>query len=55
MSFLDTLGTLVGVVAAGRGRELTAGAVVLALMCLVYYLFELPHQTRRGCRSNGFV
>ncbi len=29
--------------AAGRGRELNAGAVVLALMCLVYFLFGLPH------------
>jgi AGZA family xanthine/uracil permease-like MFS transporter len=29
--------------AAGRARELNAGAVVLALLCLVYYLFGLPH------------
>jgi AGZA family xanthine/uracil permease-like MFS transporter len=28
---------------AGRARELTAGSVVLALMCLVYYVFGLPH------------
>lgn len=30
-------------VAAGRHRELNAGAVVLGLLCLVYYLFGLPH------------
>jgi AGZA family xanthine/uracil permease-like MFS transporter len=30
-------------VAAGRGRELTAGAVLLGLLCLVYYVFGLPH------------
>ena len=30
-------------VAAGRARELTAGGVVLALACLVYYVFGLPH------------
>ncbi len=30
-------------VAAGRGRELNAGAVVLGLACLVYYVFGLPH------------
>ncbi|MGD0094512.1 MAG: NCS2 family permease [Planctomycetota bacterium] len=29
--------------AAGRGRELSAGNVVLALLCLVYYAFGLPH------------
>ena len=28
---------------AGRTRELTAGSIVLALMCLVYYVFGLPH------------
>jgi AGZA family xanthine/uracil permease-like MFS transporter len=30
-------------VLAGRSRELTAGGVVLALACLVYYAFGLPH------------
>ncbi|MBA4188216.1 MAG: guanine permease [Planctomycetaceae bacterium] len=30
-------------VLAGRARELTPGSVVLALMCLVYYVFGLPH------------
>jgi AGZA family xanthine/uracil permease-like MFS transporter len=29
--------------AAGRGRELHPGAVVLGLACLVYYVFGLPH------------
>ncbi len=29
--------------AAGRGRELNAGAVLLGLACLVYYVFGLPH------------
>jgi AGZA family xanthine/uracil permease-like MFS transporter len=29
--------------AAGRYKELNAGAVVLALLCLIYYLFGLPH------------
>jgi adenine/guanine/hypoxanthine permease len=29
--------------AAGRWRELSAGAVVLGLLCLVYFLFGLPH------------
>lgn len=29
--------------AAGRWRELNAGAVVLGLLCLIYYLFGLPH------------
>jgi AGZA family xanthine/uracil permease-like MFS transporter len=28
---------------AGRGREVRAGSVVLALLCLVYYAFGLPH------------
>jgi len=28
---------------AGRARELSAGAVVLAAACLVYYVFGLPH------------
>jgi AGZA family xanthine/uracil permease-like MFS transporter len=27
----------------GRYRELNSGAVALAVMCLVYYLFGLPH------------
>jgi AGZA family xanthine/uracil permease-like MFS transporter len=30
-------------VLAGRSRELTGGGVVLALACLVYYVFGLPH------------
>jgi AGZA family xanthine/uracil permease-like MFS transporter len=29
--------------AAGRGRELTAGTVVLSAACLAYYVFGLPH------------
>jgi len=29
--------------AAGRGRELNAGSIVLSLLCLIYYLFGLPH------------
>ncbi len=29
--------------ASGRWRELNAGSVVLSLLCLVYYLFGLPH------------
>ena len=29
--------------AAGRYRELNAGSVVLSLLCLMYYLFGLPH------------
>ena len=28
---------------AGRGRELTAGGVTLALLCAAYYVFGLPH------------
>jgi AGZA family xanthine/uracil permease-like MFS transporter len=28
---------------AGRGREITGGGVALALLCLVYYVFGLPH------------
>ncbi len=28
---------------AGRARELNPGAVVLGLLCLVYYVFGLPH------------
>jgi AGZA family xanthine/uracil permease-like MFS transporter len=30
-------------VLAGRWREVTAGSVVLAAMCVVYYVFGLPH------------
>jgi AGZA family xanthine/uracil permease-like MFS transporter len=30
-------------VAAGRYRELNAGSIVLSLLCLIYYLFGLPH------------
>ncbi len=30
-------------VAAGKGRDLRAGSVVLALLCAVYYVFGLPH------------
>ena len=29
--------------AAGRYRDVNAGSVALALLCLVYYLFGLPH------------
>jgi AGZA family xanthine/uracil permease-like MFS transporter len=29
--------------ATGRWRELNAGSAVLALLCLVYYVFGLPH------------
>ncbi len=29
--------------AAGRYREINVGAVVLAVLCLIYYLFGLPH------------
>jgi AGZA family xanthine/uracil permease-like MFS transporter len=29
--------------AAGRGRELNPGTIVLGLACLVYYVFGLPH------------
>ena len=29
--------------AAGRAREISAGSVVLGLLCLVYYIFGLPH------------
>jgi len=28
---------------AGRWREINAGSIVLALLCLVYYAFGLPH------------
>jgi AGZA family xanthine/uracil permease-like MFS transporter len=30
-------------VAAGRGRQLRAGTLVLALLCAVYYVFGIPH------------
>jgi adenine/guanine/hypoxanthine permease len=30
-------------VVAGRGREVRLGSVVLGLLCLVYYVFGLPH------------
>jgi AGZA family xanthine/uracil permease-like MFS transporter len=30
-------------VVAGRGREVTGGGIALALTCLVYYVFGLPH------------
>ena len=29
--------------AAGRAREMNGGSVVLALLCLTYFLFGLPH------------
>ena len=28
---------------AGRAREINGGSIVLALLCLVYYIFGLPH------------
>ena len=28
---------------AGRARENNAGSIVLAVLCLIYYLFGLPH------------
>lgn len=28
---------------AGRAREINAGSIVLAVLCLIYYLFGLPH------------
>jgi len=28
---------------AGRAREISGGSIVLALLCLVYYIFGLPH------------
>ena len=28
---------------AGRAREINPGSIVLALLCLVYYIFGLPH------------
>jgi len=28
---------------AGRAREINAGPIVLAVLCLIYYLFGLPH------------
>lgn len=30
-------------IVAGRGREISAGAVLLGLLCFVYYIFGLPH------------
>jgi AGZA family xanthine/uracil permease-like MFS transporter len=33
----------VGKVAAGRLKELNGGAVVLGFLCLIYYVFGLPH------------
>jgi hypothetical protein len=30
-------------VLAGRWRELSGGAVALALLCLVYFVFGVPH------------
>ena len=41
-----TAGLLVYLVfklAAGRYCELTGGTVVLGLLCLFYFLFDLPH------------
>src|SRR5437867_4001669 len=31
---------------AGRAREQNAGSIVLAVLCLIYYLFGLPHCCR---------
>jgi AGZA family xanthine/uracil permease-like MFS transporter len=28
---------------AGRAREINAGSIVLAILCLIYYIFGLPH------------
>ena len=28
---------------AGRAREINAGSAVLAVLCLLYYVFGLPH------------
>jgi hypothetical protein len=28
---------------AGRGRDLSAGSLALALACALYYVFGLPH------------
>jgi AGZA family xanthine/uracil permease-like MFS transporter len=30
-------------IVTGRGKEISAGATVLGLLCLVYYVFGLPH------------
>jgi AGZA family xanthine/uracil permease-like MFS transporter len=30
-------------IVTGRGKELSAGSIVLGLLCLVYYVFGLPH------------
>jgi hypothetical protein len=28
---------------SGRARELSAGAIVLAALCSLYYIFGVPH------------
>lgn len=33
----------IGKIAAGRARELNSGTIVMALLCLTYYVFGLPH------------
>ncbi|MEK6629498.1 MAG: NCS2 family permease [Acidobacteriota bacterium] len=33
----------IGKIAAGRARELNGGTIVMALLCLTYYVFGLPH------------
>ena len=33
----------IGKIAAGRARELNWGTIVMALLCLTYYVFGLPH------------
>jgi len=33
----------VGKLLAGRAREINGGSIVLALLCLIYYVFGLPH------------
>jgi len=33
----------IGKLTAGRYRELNGGAVVLGALCLIYYIFGLPH------------
>jgi AGZA family xanthine/uracil permease-like MFS transporter len=32
-----------GKIVAGRSRELNWGSIVLALLCLTYFVFGLPH------------
>ena len=32
-----------GKIGAGRFREVSAGSIVLAIVCLVYYVFGVPH------------